>query len=180
MESKKIIVFTPEITEEKTKKINEKKDPKPRVEPQKWKKDFEYKDMDKQISLLEQLKDNNYKECGYETKKILQQIERKISGYKQQDIEKGILEREKLVTVPCILNALKEANYTCYYCKEKVLVLYEMVREEKQWTVDRVNNDLGHNFDNFVIACLSCNLKRRCRTKEKYLFTKQLVISKVG
>ena len=55
-------------------------------------------------------------------------------------------------------------------------VLYENVRESKQWTVDRINNDLGHNIDNFVLACLDCNLKRRCKSVDKFLFTKQLNI----
>jgi hypothetical protein len=135
--------------------------------------------MDKQKSLVQQIRENEYKGTCYETKKVVQQIERKIAGYKQQDIEKEILEKEKLVTLPSILDSLTECAFKCYYCKEDMLILYEMVREGKQWTVDRVNNDLGHNLDNYVLACLSCNLKRRCRTKDKFLFTKQLVISKV-
>lgn len=175
MESKKIIVLpTPE-----TKKVREKKEPKKRVEPQKWKSDFDYTPMEKQVSLVETIKRNDYKSNCYETKKLCQQIERKIAGYKQQDIEKEILEKEKLVTLPAIIDSLLLCNFNCYYCKEKMFVLYEMVREEKQWTVDRVNNDLGHNLDNYVLACLGCNLKRRCRTKDKFLFTKQLVITKV-
>ena len=35
-----------------------------------------------------------------------------------------------------------------------MFILYENVREPKQWSVDRINNDLGHNIDNFVLACL--------------------------
>jgi hypothetical protein len=57
-------------------------------------------------------------------------------------------------------------------------VLYEISREMSQWSVDRINNDLGHNNNNFHLACLDCNLKRRRRTDEKYLFTKQLNIVK--
>jgi hypothetical protein len=47
-----------------------------------------------------------------------------------------------------------------------------------QWSVDRIDNDFGHNIDNFHLACLECNLKRRRRTDEKFLFTKQLNIIK--
>jgi hypothetical protein len=182
MEGKKIIVLTSSTKENEdttTKKVREKKEPKKRVEPQKWKPDFDFSPMEKQKTLVQQIRENDYKGTCYETKKVVQQIERKIAGYKQQDIEKEILEKEKLVTLPSILDSLTECAFKCYYCKEEMLVLYEMVREGKQWTVDRVNNDLGHNLDNYVLACLSCNLKRRCRTKDKFLFTKQLVISKV-
>ena len=60
----------------------------------------------------------------------------------------------------------------------EIYILYEIVREMKQWSLDRINNDIGHNVGNLVVACLDCNLKRRCRTKEKFLFTQQLCIVK--
>jgi hypothetical protein len=49
-----------------------------------------------------------------------------------------------------------------------------------QWSVDRINNNLGHNIDNFHLACLDCNLKRRRRTDDSFLFTKQLNVKKQG
>jgi hypothetical protein len=57
-------------------------------------------------------------------------------------------------------------------------VLYDISRENKQWSVDRIDNNKGHIFDNFHLACLECNLKRRCKTDDKFLFTKQLNIIK--
>lgn len=51
-------------------------------------------------------------------------------------------------------------------------------RKTKQWSVDRIDNDKGHNNDNYHLACLACNLKRRKQTDEKFLFTKQLNIVK--
>jgi hypothetical protein len=44
--------------------------------------------------------------------------------------------------------------------------------------LDRINNDLGHNNDNVVISCLECNLKRRKKSKDSFLFTKQLKINR--
>ena len=59
-----------------------------------------------------------------------------------------------------------------------MFLLYDIVREAKQWTLDRINNDIGHNIDNVLISCLECNLKRRRTNKDAFLFTKQLVIVK--
>ena len=59
-----------------------------------------------------------------------------------------------------------------------MFLLYDIVREAKQWTLDRINNDIGHNTDNVLISCLECNLKRRRTNKDAFLFTKQLVIVK--
>jgi len=73
---------------------------------------------------------------------------------------------------------MKESQLKCRYCIKEMNVLYDISREMKQWSVDRINNDLGHNIDNFHLACLECNLNRRRRTDEKYLFTKQLNIIK--
>ena len=72
-----------------------------------------------------------------------------------------------------------ECELKCYYCKIEMNVLYDISRELKQWTVDRINNDLGHNYDNYYLACLECNLKRRRRSDEKFLFTKQMKLVKI-
>ena len=64
----------------------------------------------------------------------------------------------------------------CYYCNQSTLLLYENVREKKQWTLDRIDNDIGHNENNVVIACLECNLRRRRTNTSAFLFTKQLTI----
>lgn len=110
---------------------------------------------------------------------IKMELNKKISSYKQQDIIKKIYEPEKFIDIRIIITKLIDCNLDCYYCREKMELLYEKVREQKQWTVDRVNNDIGHNKDNIVLACLSCNLKRRCKNSSAFVFTKQLHISKI-
>lgn len=62
--------------------------------------------------------------------------------------------------------------------QKKIQVLYKLVREEYQWTLDRIDNNIGHTRDNTIIACLKCNLQRRRTNKGAFLFTKQLKISK--
>jgi hypothetical protein len=50
----------------------------------------------------------------------------------------------------------------------------------KQWTLDRIDNDIGHNKKNLVIACLECNLKRKRTNKDKFMFTKNMKITREG
>ena len=73
---------------------------------------------------------------------------------------------------------LLESDLKCYYCKCDILVLYDTSRETNQWSIDRIDNDQGHNVDNYHISCLKCNLERRRKSAEKFLFTKQLTIIK--
>ena len=58
------------------------------------------------------------------------------------------------------------------------MLLYKNVREPKQWTLDRIDNNKPHNTDNVVIACLKCNLERRRRDDKKFLMSKQMKIMK--
>ena len=103
-----------------------------------------------------------------------QQIRQKISGYRSQDVEKDILDIQMFVTYQDVLDLFKISDMICYYCKDKVLILYEYVREPKQWTLERLDNKKGHNRDNVVLACLRCNLRRRCMAYERYVQTKQM------
>ena len=122
---------------------------------------------------------NNHFEFIDEVSKIaIQEINKKISSYKQQDKIKNLLDDAKFLHFESIIQKMIECELKCRYCKKEINVLYDISREMKQWSVDRINNDLGHNKDNFHLACLECNLKRRRRTDEKFLFTKQLNIIK--
>lgn len=111
---------------------------------------------------------------------IISQIKGKIYGYSYQDETKEKLSRELFVDLSSVLQKLIDSNMECYYCKKKVKILYEYVREEDQWTLERIDNSKGHNRDNVEIACLSCNLRRRTMYHERYLFTKQMNIMKTG
>ena len=106
------------------------------------------------------------------------QLERKLSNYKQQDIIKHIYDSTNIINLEETLQKLIESNLLCYYCNKEILILYEIVRENYQWTLDRIDNSLGHNKNNVLISCLQCNLKRRKQGKDAFLFTKQLQIVK--
>ena len=110
-------------------------------------------------------------------------IKQKLASYRAQDILKHIYISTEFVDFEFVLNLFhtfkNKETYefpsfiSCYYCQKPVLLLYKHVRDPKQWTLERLNNTLGHNKGNVVIACLSCNLKRRIMHHERYRFTKQ-------
>jgi len=113
--------------------------------------------------------------------RLEQQVRAKIAGYKAQDCEKGLFLESGFVVLRDVFDLFRSSELKCYYCKEQVALLYEYVREPRQWTLERLDNSRGHNQDNVVLACLSCNLRRRCMNSEKYVRTKELAnIVKVG
>lgn len=114
---------------------------------------------------------NNREDC----KKALEQ---KIAGYKNQDIRKNVYDKEKLVSIKDVISKLLSCSLKCLYCEKDVKVLYRMVRDPLQWTLDRIDNNLSHDVSNTVISCLRCNLKRRTTNKEKFIFSQNIKIVK--
>lgn len=105
---------------------------------------------------------------------MLRELRRKIDGYRHQDMLKNIFDASKFVDLDHVLELLRICDEKCFYCKESVKILYDVARDPKQWTLERIFNEKGHNKDNVEIACLSCNIKRRTMYYEKYRFTKQV------
>ncbi len=103
---------------------------------------------------------------------ILQQINNKLSGYKSQDMHKKLYDESAFIKIDTVIQLLIESSLHCFYCKNDIKVLYEVVRETDQWTLDRIDNSMGHNTGNVFIACLSCNLRRKTMYHERYVFTK--------
>jgi len=137
--------------------------------------DDEFLSHDKQVKMLNQLFIDG--QCD-NSKLLKREIEKKINSYKTQDINKNIFNELLLISLTDTIEKLVGSKLKCCYCKEKVYLLYKNVREPKQWTLDRINNDLCHSNENTLIACLHCNLQRRTRDMEKFKFTKQLKIKK--
>ena len=114
----------------------------------------------------------NYKDNYHRL--FISQIKAKIYGYSYQDDVKHKLAKETFIDISNVLQKLMNCNMECFYCKKKVKILYEYVRDQDQWTLERIDNNEGHNTDNVEIACLSCNLRRRTMYHERYVFTKQI------
>jgi hypothetical protein len=163
------------------------KESKKRIVTKKWSFSNEYYECKNQLEMVNNIFNNLHtenknidgeNESMKVSKIMIQEINKKISGYKQQDIIKKKLDNENFITFESVIKKMIECELKCRYCKDSMNILYDISRESKQWSVDRIDNDLGHNIHNFHLACLDCNLKRRRRTDEKFLFTKQLNIVK--
>jgi hypothetical protein len=141
------------------------------TQTKKWEVMQLYLDKNDQYRVLTEI-DNNMKspECVY----MLQEINRKINGYKCQDIEKHLYNPDVFVDTEYVVKLLIQSKLECYYCKEYMHVLYAEVRNPKQWSIERIDNTYGHNKNNVEIACLHCNLTRKTMYHERFLFTKQL------
>ena len=109
---------------------------------------------------------------------LKQQIHTKWYGYRAQDIEKLIFSPEEFVSETDIVELLIYSQLSCFYCRENVQLLYENVRDPKQWSIERIDNKHGHNKENVVIACLGCNVRRKTMYHERFRATKQLCITK--
>ena len=175
-ESKKINI-TGTANRYHMKKINKPIDNefKKRVESEKWTFSEEQYKYENQLKIIQDISNNISDEVS---KIAIQQINRKLYSYKQQDILKKRYDETNFLTFESVINKMIECELKCRYCIKEMNVLYDISREMGQWSVDRIDNDKGHNINNYHLACLDCNLKRRRRTDEKFLFTKQLNIIK--
>jgi len=110
---------------------------------------------------------------------ILRELRNKINSYKTQDIKKDFHEIENLITLDEVIEKLVTSKLKCYYCNLNIFLIFEKIRENKQWTLDRLNNYDEHTNQNTIISCLKCNLQRRRKNSEKFKFTKQLETNQI-
>lgn len=148
-----------------------------------WKFDKKYLKHEEQILLIKDLSNSDVNKIEV-NEVIKKQINGKIYSYKQQDMKKKNYDENSdkfkdFIDFDTIVEEMNNCSLKCHYCYKDMLILYENVRDNSQWTVDRINNDVGHIKDNFNLVCLKCNLKRKRQTDEKYLFTCQLSIKKL-
>lgn len=110
---------------------------------------------------------------------LSKEVCKKLSGYKQQDKRHAIYSEKHFVAQSEVRTLLEKA--VCEYCRVEVLVSNYDACDKRQWTLDRIDNDMGHNKGNVVLSCLGCNLKRGdlCSV-EKFRFTKQLNVVRQG
>ena len=183
MEAKHVTIINP--TE--TSNVLKKKEKKMRVQTHTWDLDDCELSHQTQINILNHIHSNltnnstkNNQE-NFNNKYInifINNLKNKISSYKQQDILKKKLNSNNFINFENIISLLQESQLKCCYCHKEIYILYKQVREMSQWTLDRIDNDTGHNFGNLVISCLKCNLKRRRINKNSFMLTKNMTVKR--
>jgi 5-methylcytosine-specific restriction endonuclease McrA len=127
----------------------------------------------KQIEVINKL----YLEQDQEASQIFKrEIRKKIMGYKNQDLKKKIIDLNKLISLDQTIELLMTSKMKCFYCGEICELVYKTIFSKKQWTLDRINNKNGHNYDNVVISCLECNVKRGDMDSERFKRGKNIKI----
>ena len=142
----------------------------------KWTIDDAFFAHDKQMEVLRRLiaDDPTIKERKF----FIKEIKNKLDGYARQDDENGIKDLSAFISLNATIELLLVNKMRCTYCRSCCELIYRDVMAPRQWTLDRVDNDQGHNGGNVVLACLACNLQRRTMDAERFKFGKQLRIVK--
>lgn len=144
------------------------------TEKKEWKEIKDDIDTENQYEYIEKLE-----ELSKPKRELInKEIKKKISGYRSQDKTKKLYDKEQFVDLETVMELLNTSKMSCYYCKNNVLLLYEKLREPRQWTLERLDNNYGHNKGNLEISCLKCNIDRKTMYHERFMFTKELKIIK--
>ena len=110
---------------------------------------------------------------------ILREIDTKRKAYIYQDKHHKIYDPRYSITTDRIVELLVASQLLCFYCREICQVTYKEAMCRRQWTLDRIDNNYGHNDANVVIACLDCNLKRGTMDAERFRQGKQFTFRKI-
>lgn len=113
-----------------------------------------------------------------EHKNIISELRKKTNSYKTQDEKKDRYDISSFIKNEELYEKLVVSKLRCFYCSKEVKVVYGYVRDDFQWTLDRIDNGIGHSSVNTVISCLKCNLQRRVTDCKKFEFTKKLRIKR--
>jgi hypothetical protein len=128
------------------------------------------------MDILIRIRDKNLDALSEE---CLRDIRKKHSSYKSQDKQKHKYDHDQHITLDEIIDKLIYSQMKCYYCNRDLLITYHKKKDGLQWTLERLNNNLGHYKDNTCIACLKCNLGRRTDNHEYYKKGKTMILQKV-
>ena len=110
---------------------------------------------------------------------IKRQIKQKFYSSKSQDKIKNKYDETQHITLEELLSKLYDCNLKCYYCDCDLKIIYKGKGEKNQWSLERLDNNVGHYGSNTCISCLECNLTRNTGNYEYFKMGKQMKIKKV-
>ena len=110
MESKSIMFNANNKRVKKCLTEDYKKKEKKRVEAENWTFTLDDYLHENQLNNIKKIIESDYKFNNQTTKICLQQINKKIYGYKQQDMIKKLLNNEKFITLESITNKMVESS----------------------------------------------------------------------
>ena len=113
------------------------------------------------------------------TKLIKREIGKKMSSYKSQDKKNKKYDDEQHISYEELVKKLESSCLKCYYCESELFLLYKKRGEPLQWSLERLDNNIGHYDSNTCISCLKCNLQRRTDNHEYFKFSKNMTITKI-
>jgi len=138
---------------------------------------FSVIDIENQYLIIENLYNNIDMSYNHIEKEFEKEIKKKLNSYKSQDKQKNKFDNDKMITYNEIITKLYECKLKCYYCNCEMVILFNKKREGVQWTLERLDNNIGHYESNTCISCLKCNLQRRTDNYEYFKKGKQLKIN---
>jgi hypothetical protein len=109
-------------------------------------------------------------------KEMTKVLKQKFSSYKSQDKQSHKFDPSQHITYEQMIEKIYVSKLKCYYCCCDLSIIYNRKRLKSQWTLERLNNNLGHYDTNTCICCLDCNLKRRTENHEYFKKSKQIII----
>ena len=138
---------------------------------------FSVIDIENQYLIIEKLYNNIDMSYNHIEKEFEKEIKKKLNSYKSQDKQKNKYDKEQIISYNDIIKKLYDCELKCFYCDQSTVILFNKKREAIQWTLERLDNNIGHYTTNTCISCLKCNLQRRTDNYEYFKMGKQFKIN---
>jgi ATP-dependent exoDNAse (exonuclease V) alpha subunit len=97
--------------------------------------------------------------CIIDNRSCTDNISKKIDSHLAEDKKKK-RRTKNFVTVEYIQQLLEDCKNTCQCCHHKVKTSGYSFKDLEQFSIERINNKLGHIQGNVKISCMGCNISR--------------------
>ena len=93
-------------------------------------------------------------------------VDDKLWDYRDQDVKADRYNHSQFISKAETISIIHKHKNRCHYCHDPC---------HEKWTLDRIDNDIGHNQGNCLLACLSCNTSRS-NTPYKVFYRKKALL----